>query len=191
MGKNESAEISIGSASGIAGVGSIPFGKGYFQSGNNGAMGIQFTPSEEPRLKSYKNMKHSKKNLKKMKKIKKFEDFINEDACATMGNTGGMGAVVSAQPSATPGSVNASDATIGSGDIGQGLGTAYTKPELKMKKKKKRRIKKYENFDSDEIDNFTARYYDNYDDEEDEEDENHYEENSIDALKKIQMYENK
>lgn len=188
MGKNESAEISIGSASGIAGVGSIPFGKGYFQSGNNGAMGIQFTPSEEPRLKSYKNMKHSKKNLKKMKKIKKFEDFINEDACATMGNTGGMGAVASAQPSATPGDVTGG--SIGSGDISQGLGTAYTKPELKMKKKK-RRIKKYEKFDSDEIDNFTARYYDNYDDEEDEEDENHYEENSIDALKKIQMYENK
>lgn len=36
-----------------------------------------------------------------------------------------------------------------------------------------------------EIDNFTARYYDNYDDEE----EPSYEENSIDALKKIQMFE--
>ncbi len=144
MKKNESAEISIGSASGIAGVGSIPFGKGYFQSGNNGAMGIQFTPSEEPRLKSYKNMKHSKKNLKKMKKIKKFEDFINEDACATMGNTGGMGAVVSAQPSATPGDTNGS--IPGSGDIGQGLGTAYTKPQLQLKKKKKK-VKKIQTFE--------------------------------------------
>lgn len=143
MGKNESAEISIGSASGIAGVGSIPFGKGYFQSGNNGAMGIQFTPSEEPRLKSYKNMKHSKKKLKKMKK---FNEYINEDACATMGNSGGMGAVVAAQPSSTPGAVNASDATIGSGDIGQVLGTAYTKPEFKMKKDKKRKLKKLNDF---------------------------------------------
>lgn len=35
-----------------------------------------------------------------------------------------------------------------------------------------------------EIDNFTARYYDNYDDE-----EPNYEENSIEALKKIQMFE--
>lgn len=116
----------------------------------------------------------------------KFKEFINEEACATMGNSSGMGNVVSAQPSSTPGSVNASDATVGSGDIGQGLGTAYTKPEIKMKKKKKRRIKKYENFDSNEIDNFTARYYDNYDDEEDQ---NNYNENSIEALKKIQMFE--
>lgn len=37
-----------------------------------------------------------------------------------------------------------------------------------------------------EIDNFTARYYDNYDDEEDQ---NNYNENSIEALKKIQMFE--
>lgn len=40
--------------------------------------------------------------------------------------------------------------------------------------------------ESNEIDNFTARYYDNYDDEEDK---NHYDENSIEALKKIQMFE--
>lgn len=144
MKKHESAEISIGSASGKAGVGSVPFGRGYFQSGsNNGAAGIHFTPSEEPRLKSYKSMKHSKKKLKKMKK---FDEFINEEACATMGNGGGMGAVVSAQPSATPGSVNASDATIGSGDIGQGLGTAYMKTQLKLKKDKKRKLKKFDDF---------------------------------------------
>jgi hypothetical protein len=37
-----------------------------------------------------------------------------------------------------------------------------------------------------EIDNFTARYYDNYDDEEDK---NSYDENSVEALKKIQMFE--
>lgn len=74
MKKYESAEISIGSASGNAGVGSVPFGKGYFQSGNSGAMDIQFTPSEEPRLKSYKNMKHSKKNLKKIKNFKEYNE---------------------------------------------------------------------------------------------------------------------
>jgi len=65
--------------------------------------------------------------------MKKFEDFIIEDATATMGNTGGMGAVVSAQPSGTPGDVAGS--TPGSGDIGQLLGT-YTKPQLNLKKKK-------------------------------------------------------
>jgi hypothetical protein len=76
----------------------------------------------------------------------KFKEFINEEACATMGNNGGMGNVVSAQPSSTPGSVNASDATIGSGDIGQSFGTAYTKPQLKLKKDKKRKLKKFDDF---------------------------------------------
>ncbi|MCK9416793.1 hypothetical protein M0Q97_09070 [Candidatus Dojkabacteria bacterium] len=53
MKKHESAEISIGSASGKAGVGSVPFGRGYFQSrSNKGAASIQFTPREEPRFKS-------------------------------------------------------------------------------------------------------------------------------------------
>lgn len=75
-----------------------------------------------------------------------FKKFVNEDACVTMGNGGGMGTMVSAQPSATPGSVNASDATIGSGDIGQGLGTAYMKPQLKLKKDKKRKLKKFDDF---------------------------------------------
>jgi hypothetical protein len=67
--------------------------------------------------------------------MKKFKEYIKEDACATLGNTGGMGAVISAQPSATPGSVNASDSIAGSGDIGQLFGT-YAKPALKTKKKK-------------------------------------------------------
>ena len=75
--------------------------------------------------------------------MKKFRKY-NEDACATMGNTGGMGAIVSAQPSATPGDVVGG--TIGSGDIGQGLGTAYMKPQLKLKKDKKRKLKKFDDF---------------------------------------------
>jgi len=40
---------------------------------------------------------------------------VNEDACVTLGNTGGMGAVVSSQPSSIPGDVAGS--TRGSGDI--------------------------------------------------------------------------
>jgi hypothetical protein len=68
---------------------------------------------------------------------------------------------------------------------------------IEKQKLENQKIKEYENYKNQmksnenieiEIDNFTARYYDNYDDEEDE---NHYEENSIEALKKIQMYENK
>lgn len=62
-------------------------------------------------------------------KIKRF----NEDATATMGNTGGMGAVVAAQPSSTPGDVAGS--TPGSGDIGHGIGV-YTKSMQKKKKKR-------------------------------------------------------
>jgi len=126
---NES-EVSTGNASGKSGIPSIPFGRGYYQSGgNNGAPGVAFTPNGEPSYKTYKSMKHSKKNLKK--KMKKFEEFIIEDACATLGNTGGMGAVVSAQPSSTPGDV--AGGTIGSGDIGASLGST-----AKWKKKKKK-----------------------------------------------------
>lgn len=48
-------------------------------------------------------------------------------------------------------------------------------------------IKKFEQINEEEIDNFTARYYDNYDDEEDNLD--NYEENSMGYLKKIQLFE--
>ena len=78
--------------------------------------------------------------------MKKFKEYIKEDATATLGNTGGMGSIVSAQPSATPGAVNAPDSTTGSGDIGQTLGT-YTKPALKLRKdKKKRNIQSFKKF---------------------------------------------
>lgn len=68
------SEVSTGNASGKAGVPSIPFGRGFYQSGNNGAFGTAFTPSGEPSATTYKSMKHSKKNLKKkMKHLKTFE----------------------------------------------------------------------------------------------------------------------
>jgi len=140
---NES-EVSSGNASGKAGIASLPFNKGYYSSGgNNGAPGITFTPAGEPSYKTYKSMKHSKKNLKK--RMKKFEEFINEDAVATMGNSNGMGAVVSAQPSSTPGDV--AGGTTGSGDIGQTLGT-YTKPALRLRKDKKKlkNVKSFKKF---------------------------------------------
>lgn len=102
--------------------------------------------------------------------MKKFKDFIIEDAAATAGNSSGMGAVVAANPSSSAGDVAGS--SIGSGDIGQTLGT-YTKPRLNLKKrkeKKKEKKKKLENLDTffdyhENIDNFTAKYYDNFDDE--------------------------
>lgn len=134
-----------GNATGKAGgTISVPFGRGYMQSGgNNGSAGIQFTPSSEPTIKNYKQLKHKKKKEKKMKNVKKFEEFINEDAAATLGNTGGMGAVVAAQPSSTPGSVEGS--TIGSGDIGQAIGN-YTKPKQKLNKRNKKKITTFKNF---------------------------------------------
>lgn len=140
--KRFESEVSSGNASGKAGVASLPFGRGFYQSGgNNGSFGIGFTPSSEPNFKTYKSMKHSKKNLKK--KMKKFEEFMIEDATATLGNTGGMGAVVAAQPSSTPGDVAGS--TPGSGDIGQTLGT-YTKSAPNLKKDKKKKMKNLQSF---------------------------------------------
>ena len=67
MKKFESVEVFQPSSSGKAGTPSIPFNKGYHQSGgNNGSPGIQFTPSgEEASFKNYKSMKHSKKKSKK------------------------------------------------------------------------------------------------------------------------------
>jgi len=105
-----------------------------------------------------------------------FEEIIKEDATATAGNTNGMGAVSAATPSSTPGDTAGS--TIGSGDIGQAFGT-YTKPKLKRKKKKKskKHVETFDNFDpmkKEELDNYTARFYDNFDDEK----EKHHEENS-------------
>lgn len=158
------SEVSTGNMSGKGDGASLPFGKGYYQSGNTGKPGISFTPEGEEGIKTYKNSEHSKKKLKKkMKKMKKFKEFIKEDATATAGNTGGMGAVTAANPSGTPGDVAGS--TIGSGDIGTTLGTFGKKPaNIYKKKNKKKKIKNFENFEQ-EIDNFTARYYDNFDDE--------------------------
>jgi hypothetical protein len=77
--------------------------------------------------------------------MKKFKEY-NEEACATAGNSNGMGNVVAANPSSTPGDVAGS--TTGSGDIGQTLGT-YTKPTLKLKKKKKsKKESRFYNFNS-------------------------------------------
>jgi len=84
-----------------------------------------------------------------MKNIKNFKKFIKEDATATLGNSNGMGNVVSANPSSTPGDV--ADSSIGSGDIGQTLGT-FSKDTTKKKKfskkkiSKKKDLKKKENF---------------------------------------------
>lgn len=80
--KKLESEVSTGNMTGKSGVSSLPFGKGFYQSGNNGSPGIQFSPNGEPNFTTYKSMKHSKKNLKKkMKKIKSFEEFnINYDS---------------------------------------------------------------------------------------------------------------
>jgi len=76
-----------------------------------------------------------------MKNIKNFKKFIKEDATATLGNAGGMGNIVSATPSSTPGDVAGS--SIGSGDIGQTLNT-FSKSTTNFKRKKKKKKKKTE-----------------------------------------------
>lgn len=124
--------------------------------------------------------------------MKKFDEFIKEDAFVTMGNTGGMGAVLASQPGSIPGT----QGTTGSGDIGQTLST-YSKPAVNMKrhKKKKNKFRKVESFDgfmkeeNETIDNFTARYYDNYDDEEEPSYEVNLQDIEENNIKKIQMYE--
>jgi len=75
--KKFESEVSTGSASGKVGVSSLPFGKGYYQSGaSNGAPGIAFTPSSEPSNTTYKKMNHSREKLKERKRrIKMFKKF--------------------------------------------------------------------------------------------------------------------
>jgi len=84
-------------------------------------------------------------------------------AVSTLGNTSGMGNVVSPQPSATPGAVNAVDATKGSGDIGSKGGT-YMKsfPKRKNTKKKKKRKKKYSELGAKIDKYYTSNYSEKY-----------------------------
>ena len=134
--KSIESELFVGNSTGVAGTPSIPFNKGYYQSGNSNTSGINFSPSEEYTIKSYKKSIRNKKK-KKMKKL------LKEDA--TLGNTGGMGNVVSAIPSSTPGDVAGS--IPGSGDIGQGLGTFTNIATFKkFNKTKNKKIKKYKEF---------------------------------------------
>ena len=72
-------------------------------------------------------------------------EIINEDgvACATGGNTAGMGGITPAQPSTNAGSTIGSDfsngdGTVGSGDIGFPLGAYQKDPAGKKKKKGKK-----------------------------------------------------
>lgn len=138
----EDHEVTSGNSTGKAGTPSLAYNSnGYFPYGNTGSFGINFTPSNEPTINSYKKIKHKKKNKKKMLK---YENFLLEDASVTMGNSNGMGAIVAAQPSSIPGSV--ADSIAGSGDIGQPLGnytnSIFPKREKIMKFKKFKKNKK-------------------------------------------------
>jgi hypothetical protein len=83
-------------------------------------------------------------NIYVMKYLKRYQKFFEDGegggtATVNASNTSGMGAVVSAQPSALPGVPG----TSGSGDIGFGLGTTQAKIPVntfngKKKSKKKR-----------------------------------------------------
>jgi hypothetical protein len=107
--------------------------------------------------------------------MKTWEEFnrLNEDgegggdgggggvSSATLGNTGGMGAIVSAQPSSIPGDV--AGGTKGSGDIGQPLGIftkqpSGTQPIKRKKNRKDKRDKPYHKIGAG-IDNFYVTKY--------------------------------
>jgi len=74
---------------------------------------------------------------KKEDKVLNFSEFskLNEDgeACATAGNSNGMGAVVAPQPGAVPGTTG----TIGSGDVPAKDSIKSFNTPIKKKKKKK------------------------------------------------------
>lgn len=76
-------------------------------------------------------------------------------AFATNSNSGGMGPIVSAQPSSKPGDVAGS--TVGSGDIGSPLAT-YTKPPMKNKIKKKKYKKRAKKLDILTVQKFSDIY---------------------------------
>ncbi|OHD81024.1 MAG: hypothetical protein A2355_12570 [Spirochaetes bacterium RIFOXYB1_FULL_32_8] len=79
---------------------------------------------------------------------------------STLGNVSGMGDVVSAQPSDTPGDVAGS--TKGSGDIGQTL-KPFTKSFPNTRKKKKEKKKKTNSEKGAQIDKFyTSKYSEKY-----------------------------
>ena len=102
--------------------------------------------------------------------IKTWEEYnkLNEDeggasidggggvSSATLGNTGGMGAIVSAQPSSIPGDVAGS--TKGSGDIARNHLGPYTKIPMKKKRKKDKLSRPYSKIGAG-IDNFYVSKY--------------------------------
>lgn len=101
-----------------------------------------------------------------MENILNFDKFntINEDgdgggvAVATASTTTGMGAVVAAQPSSTPGAVVTGDGTTGSGDIGVPLFNTTNKDGSVTVGK--RRDKKKDVKSNIDIKDFMARFKD-------------------------------
>lgn len=130
---------------------------------------------KDKKLRSYNKIGSDIDNLHRVSKktnnenMKTWEEFnrLNEDdggggvAGATLGNTGGMGAIVSAQPSSIPGDV--AGGTKGSGDIGQPLGIftkqpSGTQPIKRKKNRKDKRDKPYHKIGAG-IDNFYVTKY--------------------------------
>jgi hypothetical protein len=93
--------------------------------------------------------------------MKTWEEFnrLNEDgeggggvSSATLGNTGGAGPIISAQPSSIPGDVAGSKP--GSCDLGQPIGVYTKQPAIRRKKKKDKESKR-----NKVIDNFYVTNY--------------------------------
>ena len=123
--------------------------------------------TERPYNKKGENIDRLYK-IKNENMIKSWEEFnrLNEDgegggdsgggiSSSSLGNTSGMGNVVSAQPSVTPGSVWGADATKGSGDISRTTLGPYSKTPQRSKNKRKKKKK----LPNDNIDNFYVTKY--------------------------------
>ena len=99
---------------------------------------VKIVPQPEPRVEP-------KEETPKNESVKTFSDFhLNEDgvATSTLGNTSGMGNVVSPTVSSVPGDVSGSIA--GSGDLPVTTGTYH--PTVLKKKKRKKQTKESRHF---------------------------------------------
>lgn len=124
-------------------------------------------PKPEEKQEKKEEPKPTQKVEIKNESVKSFNEFhkINEDgtATATLGNTGGMGAVVAPQASSIPGDVAGS--TPGSGDLpAYDMGDHFgTSPFKKGKKKKKKKSPTKENRHlgkTDSVENYVTKFSD-------------------------------
>jgi hypothetical protein len=121
---------------------------------------VNETPTER---KVVEKPKTEKPTEAKNESVKSFDQYfkINEDgvATSTLGNTGGMGAVVAPQPSSIPGDVAGS--TPGSGDLpAYDNGKNFDTNPFKKKKKKSKPTKENRHLGKSDTDMYVTKFSD-------------------------------